>query len=241
MTSGAEWTRDAFLEHCLERPVLRLREIAAASRAITAAQANRDWMIEARVPVEQIGALASLTDLGFRIVDTNIQLDCRSESLTAAAQVVGGGWRVRTAKTSDRDVVETIAARQLTTSRFHLDPRIGGQLAARVKREWVGNFFEGRRGERLLLVETDAGVRGFLLVLEQEALGVIDLVALEPDARGSGATAALVESWRAGSPQLERFLVGTQISNVRSLRAYAKLGFRVCAAVHVLHKHAGDT
>jgi GNAT superfamily N-acetyltransferase len=239
MIEEPEWTRDPFLEHCLERPVYRLREPAAASRAIVAARTSREWMIEARVSVEQVATLAALTALGFLIIDTNIQLDCRRDSL-AGTSPRAGTWSVRASRPADRHAVERIAAHQLTASRFHLDPRIGGHLAARVKREWVGNFFEGRRGERLLVVDTDAGVRGFLLVLEREALGVIDLVALEPDVRGSGAAAALVESWRTGSPQLERFLVGTQISNVRSLRAYAKLGFRVCAAAHVLHKHAGD-
>jgi hypothetical protein len=236
---AAGWSRDEFLEQCLERPVFRLRDPSAASQAVAAAQANRNWMIEARVPVEQVEVLASLTSQGFRIIDTNVQLDCRSDALTIAARRAGD-WYVRAARPADRPIVERIAALQLTMSRFHLDPRIGAQLAERVKRKWVGNFFAAQRGDRMLVVDGAAGVQGFLLVLERDALGVIDLVALEPAIRGSSATAALVESWRTGSPGLERLLVGTQISNVRSLRAYAKLGFRVCAASHVLHRHSVD-
>jgi RimJ/RimL family protein N-acetyltransferase len=83
-------------------------------------------------------------------------------------------------------------------------------------------------------------VSGFLLVLERDRLGVVDLVAVEPRVRGTGAAGALVGTWRAASPHLERIVVGTQISNVRSLRAYGKLGFRVCSATHVLHRHPGD-
>jgi ribosomal protein S18 acetylase RimI-like enzyme len=234
--ASAEWTRDAFLERCLERPVFRLHLIPAASRAIAEAKASRSWMIEARVPVEQVESLALLTSQGFRIIDTNVQLDCLYESLTVAVSSPGD-WCIRMAQSADRAAVQDIAALNLTTSRFHLDPRLGGQIAARVKREWVGNFFDAERGDHMFVVDTPAGVRGFLLVLERDALGVIDLVALEPGIRGTGAAGALVDSWRAASPHLERIVVGTQISNVRSLRAYGRLGFRVYAATHVLHRH----
>ncbi len=234
--ASAEWTRDAFLERCLERPVYRLHLLTAASRAIAEARARRSWMIEARVPVDQIEALALLTAQGFRIIDTNVQLDCLSESLTVAVRSPDD-WRIRMAQPSDRGTVQEIAALHLTTSRLHLDPRLGGQLAARVKREWVGNFFNAQRGDHLFVVDTPGGVRGFLLVLERDTIGVIDLVALEPGIRGTGVAGALLDSWRAASPHVERIVVGTQISNVRSLRAYGKLGFRVCTATHVLHRH----
>jgi GNAT superfamily N-acetyltransferase len=240
IATSVEWTHDAFLERCLERPVIRLHYIAAASRAIAEAKASRNWMIEARVPVEQVEALALLMSQGFRIIDTNVQLDCLCGSLTVAV-TTEGDWRIRAAQPADRGAVQDIAGMHLTTSRFHLDPRLGGRVAARVKREWVGNFFDGQRGEHMFVVDTRAGVRGFLLVLERDALGVIDLVALEPGIRGTGAAGALVDAWRAASPHLERIVVGTQVSNVPSLRAYEKLGFRVCGATHVLHRHPGDT
>jgi len=50
----------------------------------------------------------------------------------------------------------------------------------------------------------------------------------------------LVATWCAESSHLERIVVGTQISNTRSLRAYGRLGFRVCSATHVLHRHPAD-
>jgi ribosomal protein S18 acetylase RimI-like enzyme len=235
----AGWTRDEFLERCLERPVLRLQDVSAASRAIAAAGAERDWMIEARVPVEQAEALAQLTAQGFRIIDTNVQLDCAADALTVVT-ASSDEWRIRPAHAADCGVVREVAARYLNTSRFHLDPRLGEQVGARVKREWVNNFFEAKRGDHMFVVESRSGVCGFLLVLERDSLGIIDLIAVEPQVRGTGAPGALVYAWRASSPHLKRLVVGTQISNVRSLRAYGKLGFRVCAATHVLHRHRGD-
>jgi ribosomal protein S18 acetylase RimI-like enzyme len=237
--ASAGWTRDEFLERCLARPVFRLQDVAAVSGAIAQAEAGRNSMIEARVPVEEVQALAQLTVRGFRVIDTNVQLDCAPGSLRIPVST-SGGWVIRRARPADREPVRELAAQQLTTSRFHLDPRIGQEASARVKREWVGNFFEAKRGNHMFVVDTSTGLAGFLLVLERETLGVIDLVAVEPRVRGTGAAAALVDAWRAASPHLERIVVGTQISNVRSLRAYGKLGFRVCSATYVLHRHPGD-
>lgn len=235
----AGWSSDEFLEQCLQRPVLRLQDPAAASSALDAARGNREWMIEARVPVDQVAALAQLTAQGFRVIDTNVQLDC-APALLITTPISSDKWRIRQAQPADREAVRELCAAQMTTSRFHLDPRIGAAASARVKRQWVGNFFEGKRGDRLYVADAPGGVTGFLLVLERGALGVIDLVALDPSIRGTGAMGALVAVWCAQSSKLDRIVVGTQISNTRSLRAYEKLGFRVCSAAHVLHRHPGD-
>ncbi len=237
--SAAGWLRDEFLGECLGRAVFRLQDVTAARAVLTAARASQDWMIEARVPVDQVAVLAQLTALGFRVIDTNVQLDCAPAALAPFART-SAAWRVRHAEPADREAVRELCAAQMTTSRFHLDPRIGAEPSGRVKREWVGNFFDGKRGEHLYVVDIAGGIAGFLLVLERGPLGVIDLVAVEPRARGTGAAGALVGTWCAESPRLERILVGTQISNTRSLRAYGKLGFRVCAASYTLHRHPGD-
>lgn len=233
------WSRDEFLGQCLGRPVFRLQSAAAAPAALAAARAHGDWMIEARVAVEDVGALARLTAVGFRVIDTNVQLDCAPAALASVA-ISSDRWRIRRAEAADRDVVRELCAAQMTTSRFHLDPRIGAEASARVKRDWVGNFFDGKRGDRLYVVDARDHVAGFLLVLERGTLGVIDLIAVEPRVRGTGAAGALVAVWRNDCPLLERIVVGTQISNTRSLRAYGKLGFKVCGATYVLHRHPGD-
>jgi ribosomal protein S18 acetylase RimI-like enzyme len=235
----AAWSRDEFLGRCLGKPVFRLKDAAAASAALEAARAHDDWMIEARTAVDDVPALARLTALGFRVIDTNVQLDCAPAALAGIA-TSSDRWSIRRAQQADRDAVRELCAAQMTTSRFHLDPRIGAQASARVKRDWVGNFFDGTRGDGLYVVDADGAVAGFLLVLVRGSLGVIDLIAVEPGVRGTGAAGALVAAWREATPQLERIVVGTQISNTRSLRAYGKLGFRVCGATYVLHRHAGD-
>jgi ribosomal protein S18 acetylase RimI-like enzyme len=235
--SGAAFSRDAFLGERLGRAVFRLQDPAAAEQALAAARVERAWMVETKVPVDRVATLAELTARGFRVVDTNVQLDCPTARLRAPL-APNTAWTVRNARPDDCDAVCTLCADEMTTSRFHLDPRIDAVAAARVKHDWVGNFFAGKRGEGLYVVDTGSAIAGFLLVLERETQGIIDLIAVGPAARGTGAVRAMLAAWCIARPALERIVVGTQISNTRSLRAYEKLGFRVCGASYVLHCHA---
>jgi ribosomal protein S18 acetylase RimI-like enzyme len=235
--SAAGFSRDEFLGARLGRVVLRLKDIASVDGALASVRGESQWMIETRVPADDVTALGRLTARGFRVVDTNVQLD--SPAGTFRLSVPGkSAWTVRAACPADRDGVRELCGAEMTTSRFHLDPQIGDAAAASVKRDWVGNFFEGKRGEGLYVVDAASAVAGFLLVIERGTEGIIDLVAVGPAARGSGALRALLTAWCVARPKLERIVVGTQISNTRSLRAYEKLGFRVCGASYVLHRHA---
>jgi hypothetical protein len=230
------WAKDCFLGDFLGKSVYRLADPHRAKEAIAAINQDQAWMIETKVSVDALNTLTFLTDLGFRLIDTNVQLDRLTTGLFLPSSLPTE-VQVRDACNEDRTAVERIAAENLLTSRFHLDEKIGPEIGSRIKRAWVGNYFEGCRGDRLLVVVNNGKVGGFLLVLERGPLGIIDLVALDSALRGLGALGALVNAWFAKTSKIERVLVGTQIVNFRSLRAYGKLGFRVCSATHVLHCH----
>lgn len=236
---GALLAHDRFSSEQLGLSVYRLVEAARAREALNLlSDAPRPFMVEAKVPADTVTSVATLTALGFRVIDTGIQLDVHCRGLETRASHPAAAWCVRDAVPDDREAVERVSGDNLTTSRFHLDPQIDPGRASRLKRAWAGNFFDGRRGERLLVVETDHGVSGFLLVLEKGIEGIIDLVALDPELRGTGALDGLLRGWLERAPALTRLIVGTQVSNVSSLRAYGRLGFRVCGAAYVLHYHA---
>lgn len=237
-TANALLSEDRFVGAQLGFPVYRLTDATRGGEALSQAALCRPAMVEAKVPVASVGTAIGLTSLGFRVIDTGIQLDVPAVAIAATAVSTSVPWRVRDAVPADRDAVERVSGDNLITSRFHLDPQIDVERATSLKRAWAGNFFDGRRGQRLLVAETEEGVSGFLLALERGTEGVIDLVALDPVLRGSGALAGLVSAWIERAPALARLVVGTQVSNVRSLRAYNRLGFRVCAAAYVLHYHA---
>jgi ribosomal protein S18 acetylase RimI-like enzyme len=229
---------DAFAGGHLGRRVYRLIDPARAAEALQqVAGGGEPVLIEAKIPVADVRTVALLTSLGFRVIDTGVQLDALPAALVARAKRESWTRGVRAATPADRAAVERVAGDNLVTSRFHLDPQIEPARASGLKRAWVGNFFEGRRGDRLFVAESDRGVAGFLLVLEQDGEGVIDLIALDPILRGTGAAGALILAWMECAPALTRVVVGTQVSNVQSLRAYDKLGFRVCGASYVLHHH----
>lgn len=237
-SAEAVLAHDRFSSQQLARSVYRLKDVERAREAVESlAAAPRPLMVEAKIPVDAVSTLASLTAAGFRVIDTGIQLDVRADAVQGTGLPPRGNWRVREAVPADRAAVERVAGDNLITSRFHLDPQIDPEAASRVKRAWAGNFFDGLRGERLLVAETGDGVAGFLLALEKGSEGVIDLVAMDPVLRGTGALDGLMRAWIERAPALTRLVVGTQISNVTSLRAYGRMGFRVCGASYVLHYH----
>lgn len=240
--SESALVRDAFSERYLGKPVYRLAQNELADEALQSLAASGSFLIEARVPAEAVETMARLTALGFRVIDTGVQLDVPAAAIrTSTTPVLVAGVVIRDAVPADRLAVERVAGANLVTSRFHLDPQIDPARASRLKEAWAGNFFDGRRGERLLVAENDGGVGGLLLVLERGNVGTIDLIALDQGLRGSGAFASLIRAWLDSNPAIARVVVGTQISNVRSLRAYGRLGFRVCGAACVLHYHGDDT
>jgi ribosomal protein S18 acetylase RimI-like enzyme len=187
---------------------------------------------QAKVEADDVRSLLELQDAGFRVVDLN---------LTLARKPEAGGGRptgIREATDDDRAAVEAIAERDLAVSRFHLDPKISPELAARVKRDWIGAYFEGSRGETVLIAERGGATAGFLAVLATERSRVIDLIAVRAADRGAGIGASLVAALLASAAESDLVEVGTQASNTAATRFYERLGFRLRRARYVLHLHA---
>ena len=191
--------------------------------------------VDAKMAVTRIDELRHLQDLGFRIVDTNVQLSRKAEPLQSATEMC------RFAVPEDESRVCDIAASSFSVSRFHLDTKIPKEIADRIKAGWAGNFFRGCRGDWMVVAEDENGLAGFLQLLQHgdEAIQ-IDLIAVAEDARGRGLGRAMIGfgSQRClGRPAEVR--VGTQIANIRSLKLYSFLGFVFTSATYVLHLHTG--
>jgi ribosomal protein S18 acetylase RimI-like enzyme len=189
--------------------------------------------IDVKIPVDQIAPLTALQNLGFRLIDTNVQL------LRTAGEMRLGDYKCRFASDSDFDSVCEIASSSFTKSRFHLDPLISKETADLVKREWAGNFFKGLRGKWMVLAEVEDKVVGFLQLLKKsDSTIVIDLIAIKATMQGKGIAGSMISF--ANSKCLEApgdIIVGTQISNIQSLAFYVKHGFRIISADYVLHLH----
>jgi ribosomal protein S18 acetylase RimI-like enzyme len=190
--------------------------------------------IDAKVAVDDTAALLHLQVQGFAVMDANVQL------LRPAGAMPAGAARVRPAAPADEPAVRAVAADAFVYDRFHRDPGIGHDAAARLKTEWASNYFSGKRGDRMIVTEDESGVCGFLQLLRGTDGGtIIDLIAVAGHSRGRGAARSMI-AMAANTADTGALRVGTQLANLPSLGLYETLGFRMASAAYVLHLHAGE-
>ena len=243
MASKSGISQDAWLSEVMGNRSFRVDLMAKADpaewkAALAGLPAGPGVFAYTKVDPENVAAIQTLEERGFRLVDTNIQLAHQGPRRAFS----GGAFRVRFAEKSLNDPsragVEKIAEESFSVTRFHLDPRVPRATANRIKREWVANFYHGRRGDFLVVAETESGEpAGFLQGLLSGGQAVIDLIATGPAFRGKGAGKAMVDYLL--QERTEPSVVGTQLANRGSLRFYQDLGYRVQSAKYVLHFHSG--
>lgn len=224
---------DEWLSNLLGCPALHL---TGAAKSLGSQDLPRERaFVDAKVAVTRIDELRHLQDLGFRVVDTNVQLNRKAEPLQSATGMC------RFAVPEDERSVCDIAASSFSVSRFHLDTKIPQETADRIKAGWAGNFFRGSRGDWMVVAEDENGPAGFLQLLRNGDDAIqIDLIAVAGKARGRGLGRAMIGfgSQRClGRPT--EMGVGTQIANIRSFNLYSSLGFVFSSATYVLHLHTG--
>jgi ribosomal protein S18 acetylase RimI-like enzyme len=225
---------DAWLAAHLGKPSWRV-ESAQRGGPPLASLAGTASFAYAKVAAADVPAVRQLGAHGFFPVDV---------ALTFEGPPTPGGScaRARFARPSDREAVTHIAATTFRYSRFHLDPQIEPRIANAIKAQWAGNFFDGRRGDAMIVAEADGAVAGFLQLLWQApAVLIIDLIGVGAAHQGRGLARqmialAMAQGIGAGSaPTLLR--VGTQVANGPSIRLYESLGLRLASAQYVLHYH----
>ncbi len=218
---------DLWLSEILGKPAFHLSGTAFTSPDGRA-------FVDAKVAVEDTAGLLHLQGLGFAVIDTNVQL-----LRTEGAMPVGSA-KVRAAVPVDEPAVRALAAEAFVFDRFHRDPAIGHAAASRLKADWAGNYFAGKRGDRMIVAEDETGIYGFLQLLRgADGATVIDLVAVAARARGQGAARAMIAA-AANDAGTGPMRVGTQLANLPSLGLYETLGFRLASAAYVLHLHTGE-
>jgi ribosomal protein S18 acetylase RimI-like enzyme len=186
-----------------------------------------------RIATSDVRTLKRLQDADFRVVDTTVTLEAPRLIIPEAV-----AKDIRFAAPADQAVVAAIASNSFETSRLHLDPAIPTALANRSRAEWASNYFQGLRGDTMVVAETAGKVAGFLQLLGPTA-GVltIDLIAVRESSRRLGLGAACISFAAKNVVGTERLRVGTQVANIGSLRFYENLGFSVTATEYVLHLH----
>ena len=187
-----------------------------------------------KVETSRVSVCHQLETVGFRLIDTNVTL----EADAARIDVQQAPGSARLVRSEDRDAVMQVARTAFTQSRFHLDPGIPGRVANEIKAAWAGNYFSGHRGQFMVVAEMRGKVAGFMQLLSSPEQGLtIDLIGVDAAARGKGLGRAMIAHALIACGSPGRLRVGTQAANVRSLRFYETLGFRVAATSFVFHLH----
>lgn len=222
---------DQWLSRFLEKPAFNLRD--------SFDELSKDKFpsgvafVGAKVPVNDVAGLVNLQRFGFCVIDLNVQL------FQPVLSMHTDNTNIRIADPEDEIAVRSLARTAFKHNRFHRDPYIPDEIASRIKEEWVGNFFAGKRGEWMVVAEEDNTIVGFLQLLRKEDdTLIIDLIAVAQHCRSKGLAKAMISfaSDSCGS-QHAGIQVGTQIANTASLALYTDLGFRITSAAYVLHLH----
>lgn len=205
-------------------------ELVAGTLAAAAGAGFR--YLVTRIDAGDLAVVQVLEKAGFLVVDAILSQYLQvgaAPPLTAPPDVA-----VRLVDLADGDALAALADGCFTMSRFHCDPWIGEERGRAIYRDWARNLAAGLN-ELTLVAEIDGAVAGFLSCRDVAdtrpsygfGYGRIELVAVAETARGRGVVASLNRRLIAESPSRGWNLlgIGTQIANVRAMRAYQNVGF----------------
>jgi len=188
-----------------------------------------------KLPLEKSAELPQLLGLRFRVISVDVTLEMKKVSLSPI--VISNDEIYRPARPDDVQGVEEIAASSFRFDRFHSDVEISENCAARIKKEWAGNFFKGLRGTHMYVAEKKGQIAAFLQILMKEECLIIDLIGVSGNYQGQGIARKLIlQALNDLMPKCAK--VGTQLNNTPSLKLYNSLGFQIETSVFVLHRHA---
>ena len=224
-------TSDEWLSNIVGKPVYELKEFETNLKQNDLP--SGEIFIWTKIPVDNIDKLVCLQKLGFYIVDTNVQFSL-SDKIS-----IKNKFNLRFANSSDESELRVLASNAFKYNRFNKDPNISNEIASKIKEEWVGNFFLGKRGKWMIIIEDNSNITGFLqLISKNQNTIVIDLIAIDEKNRGKGLAKEMISYAYENCLKKDGTIeVGTQIANTPSIKLYSKLSFHMNSASYVLHMH----
>lgn len=220
---------DTWLTEMLGKPAWHLTPSGRELELVPLPQ-GAGFFIDVKIPARDIRTMNRLEDAGFRLIDTNVQLQRR---IWPASQTRCS----RFATPADQLPIERIAEKEFRYSRFHLDPQIGQSVANKIKRNWAKNFFMGTRGKYMITAEVNGEVAGFMQILQNFDTIIYDLCAVDSRYRGMGLAQDMINFAEANILDISFAQLGTQLANSTAMRTWLNSKFEFSGAMHVLHYH----
>ncbi len=232
-----EIVHDSWLSEIFGREVYKITANELLSRKASIHDSFKELQgkpvfLYSKVSTTDVSTAKFLESLGFGVVDTQIVLEKQIDPKNSPKS----DFTIRFAKPEDEQQTAELAKKNSTTSRFHLDPLIPKEIADRAKQEWARNYFLGRRGDQMVIAADGQKIVGFSQLLhdKKEAV-IIDLIATDKTYRRKGIATSLIAFTEVNTRGFQVLRVGTQVSNIASLKLYEKLGFRTCSSHYVFH------
>lgn len=173
---------------------------------------------------------------GFNLIDTNLLF--KKENLTNTTTALKyNDYTLCYADPTDAVSTALVAENNFVFSRFHLDPFFNNTLANKIKAGWVTNYFNGTRGDKMIIAKKNKTIAGFLQLFINPDHLIIDLIAVDKEHRKTGLAKQMIEFATASAKKCKYIIVGTQLANLPSINLYQKLGFKLISGKYVFHYH----
>lgn len=207
---------------------------ALVRRALAHAAKRHISLIAVRISGDAPQTAAVLEAEGFALVDSLVDYVARPASTPDAP--IAEGYQIRLARRDDRAASIAIAERAFSHhfGRYHADPKIRRDEAARVYPRWLASAFDGY-ADAIFVAEHDGEVAGCTLWKLPTStarrfgvsLGAYSLGMVADTHNGRGLfTALTVAGLRWSHEQGVRYVCGpTHVRNTPIHRAYARIGF----------------
>jgi len=236
MTLPACLNKDTWLGEILGLNAYHLdaHSFTALQTKLTEFALQRPYFIDTKVSCDDVIALTALQKHGFNVIDTNVTYEL---NFTQCNRHQNSTYHFRYAEPQDAREVTNCAANSFVYTRYHLDPQISTEKAHLIKALWAGNYFKGSRGQKMTLAtHSDQQVVGFCQILEPDSqTRIIDLIAVDSNHRRQGLAQSMITF---GLESETKIVVGTQVSNIPSIRCYESMGFKQFKSQYVLHYHS---
>jgi GNAT superfamily N-acetyltransferase len=192
--------------------------------------------LSGRVPAGDTRAIHALEESGFQLMECLLTFGFRFGRDEAG--FAHSGSLVEPCDGSEEEIrwVGDLAAGSFHLDRFHVDPRLSGEKADALHREWMENSCRGFADVVLVARDPRTGARlGFLTCKKHRTEDVslpltfanVVLVAVDPGARGLGVSSDLtLAAMDWARDRVDILEVGTQYTNIAASRLYIRAGFR---------------
>ncbi len=190
--------------------------------------------IYSKVPTNQLSCAHFLEKSGFNLIDTNVTLK-KLPGLEENFKLVNN-CKLRFTEPRDEKQVVNLAKNNFRFSRFHLDPLVDNSIADCIKGKWVENYYRGKRGDELIVATVAEKIAGFLLLIKDGQKLIIDLIAVDSKYQGRKIASDMI-IYAESLIEHAEVIVGTQATNIPSIRLYESLGFKMFSSEYVFHFH----